>query len=48
MSSNRQSVDPSVAAKYSALINGYTSAVPTRLDMLHGFETVIVRSMMRV
>ena len=29
-----------VAAKYSALINGYTSAVLTRLDVLDGFETV--------
>ncbi|MXX53886.1 MAG: adenylosuccinate synthase, partial [Dehalococcoidia bacterium] len=28
------------AAKYSALINGYTSAVLTRLDVLDGFETV--------
>jgi len=29
-----------VAAKYSALINGYTSAVLTRLDVLDGFESV--------
>ena len=29
-----------VAAKYSSLINGYTSAVLTRLDVLDGFETV--------
>ena len=29
-----------VAAKYSALINGYTSAVLTRLDVLDGFQTV--------
>ena len=29
-----------VAAKYSALINGYTSAVLTRLDVLDGFDTV--------
>ena len=29
-----------VAAKYSALINGYTSAVLTRLDVLDGFKTV--------
>ena len=29
-----------VAAKYSALINGYNSAVLTRLDVLDGFETV--------
>ena len=29
-----------VAAKYSTLINGYTSAVLTRLDVLDGFETV--------
>ena len=29
-----------VAAKYSSLINGYTSAVLTRLDVLDGFESV--------
>ncbi len=29
-----------VAAKYSTLINGYTSAVLTRLDVLDGFKTV--------
>ena len=29
-----------VAAKYSSLINGYTSAVLTRLDVLDGFEAV--------
>ena len=29
-----------VAARYSAQINGYTSAVLTRLDVLDGFETV--------
>ena len=29
-----------VAAKYSALINGYTSAVLTRLDVLDGFDSV--------
>ena len=29
-----------VAARYSSLINGYTSAVLTRLDVLDGFEAV--------
>ena len=29
-----------VAARYSALINGYTSAVLTRLDVLDGFDSV--------
>ncbi len=29
-----------VAARYSSLINGYTSAVLTRLDVLDGFESV--------
>lgn len=32
----------SVAARYSTLINGYTSAVLTRLDVLDGFPTVKV------
>jgi adenylosuccinate synthase len=31
-----------VAARYSAQINGYTSAVLTRLDVLDGFKTVNV------
>ena len=32
----------SVAARYSTLINGYTSAVLTRLDVLDGFESVSI------
>jgi len=31
-----------VAARYSALVNGYTSAVLTRLDVLDGFDSVKV------
>ena len=32
----------SVAARYSTMINGYTSAVLTRLDVLDGFPSVMV------